>query len=531
VSAVALGILAGGAPLATAASAAENPAFHPGAVDVGDPLTPGYGNGGYDVASYAIDVQWHPATGVLRGTTTIKARLTQNLSSFDLDFALPTKSVKVDGSAAEFELESGSGMAGKELVVTPKRGLQRGETMKVVVRYAAKPAEVRSFGYSNWSTTGTGVNVWNEPDAASQWWYPGNNTPRDKAIYRIAVTAPKRLSAITNGNFVSRKVSGHTATTRWRTEPMASYLSFLAIGRYDIVRDKRHGIPAYYAFERGGGVYVARARRDALKTPRIIAFLERYFGPYPFASTGAVVSRSPYGTAFESQSRAQYTSEYWRNRPSNVWAIVHETSHQWFGDNVTMTGWRHIWLAEGFATYAEWLWSGAHGQGTPAQQFRATYVSKPRNNEFWQAKVTNPPYALSNEAYERGAMTLQALRNTIGSKAFFRLLRKWNRVHRHGNGSTATFEALAEQVSGRDLDHLFRVWLHAKGRPAATKRNGFPKSMVGRASLLTSVDLPSAWIHRCSAKPLADPSQHAQRWRGEAPGAGWFGVPLQGGRG
>ena len=64
-------------------------------------------------------------------------------------------------------------------------------------------------------------------------------------------------------------------------------------------------------------------------------------------------------------------------------------------------------------------------------------------------------------------MTLQALREKVGDKAFFHILRTWAARHRYGNVTTAQFVALAERVSGRDLDHFFQVWLYRPEKPTA----------------------------------------------------------------
>lgn len=471
-------------PVATAVPVSRTH-FHPGSADLGDSLVPGYGNGGYDVSHYGIRLHYAMTSGELSGSTTISARLTEDLSRFDLDFALPVRSVTVNGLPADFKLVRGIGYSqGKELIVTPAAGLPAGSTMRVVVSYAAKPADVMVNGYSEWSTTTTGVTVWDEPAAASEWWYPANAYPSDKATYDVTVSASKAYAAISNGTWISRSVHGTQATTHWLSSaPMASYLSFLNIGRYDVVRGTlADGTPTYFAYEHPGSAYVDRARRDVSRLPEIIGVLQRWWGPYPFDVAGAIVSQTPYGTAFESQTRPTFTALCWRYHPRNEWAIVHEAAHQWFGDDVTMSRWRHIWLAEGFATYTEWAWSQAHGNGSAQQLFAANYQLYPKGDPFGKESVTHPEAPLDNQAYGRGAMTLQALRNRVGSPAFFTIMRSWARLHRHGSADSADFAELATRSSGQDLTGFFDVWLRSEHRPAPTRRNGFPKEDVAALS-------------------------------------------------
>jgi aminopeptidase N len=328
-----------------------------------------------------------------------------------------------------------------------------------------------------WSTTVTGITVWDEPIAASQWWFPGNDYPSDKATYDVRVTTRKAAQVITNGNLVSHRVHGAAATWHWRsTTPLSTHLTFLNIGRYDVVhRSILGGTPAWFAYEDTGSIYVQRARRDVSQLPTILARLQQWFGPYPFPVAGAIVSQTQYGTAFESQTRPTFTALYWKNHSRNIWAVVHESAHQWFGDDVGISRWRHIWLAEGFATYTEWLWSGAHGRGKAEQLFEANYQQYPKGDRFWRDRVVHPELVLGPSAYERGAMTLQALRNRVGSREFFSILRAWSRIHGDQSVPTHAFESLAERLCGQDLSAFFRVWLNSAHRPAPLPRNGFPR--------------------------------------------------------
>jgi aminopeptidase N len=457
------------------ATAGPEPQFV-GAASAGDPLVPGYGNGGYDVAHYDIDVGYDPDTGLLRGTTTITARATQPLDRFFVDFALPATSVRVNGLPADFDrLRWKKHAPGWELQVTPARRVRSGSPLRVVVTYAARPADIKDHGYSEWNPTTTGVSVWNEPTAASQWWYPCNCYPNDKATYDVRVTAPAALQVLSNGALVSRTVQGRTAVTRWRsTSPMASYLAVLTIGRYDVRSSKGPGgLPMVTAFEQVPGPAMRSARRQVARLPRVLRFLEGQWGPYPFDSGGAVVIETPYDTAFETQTRPTFTAKVFARPGPPLWTVLHEVSHQWFGDSVTASRWRHIWLAEGFATYNEWIWSEHLGRATAQQRFEQSYAEHPADDDIWALPVVRPEFAPSSAAYERGAMTLQALHNRLGASVFHAVVRGWVDSQRYQSVSTGDFERYAEQVSGMDLRAFFDVWLHQPGRPAATTENGW----------------------------------------------------------
>jgi len=212
------------------------------------------------------------------------------------------------------------------------------------------------------------------------------------------------------------------------------------------------------------------ARQD-----EVIAFLEDIFGRYPFRAAGGVVDDAPdLFFALETQTRPIYSRYFFGDSISGDSVVVHEIAHQWTGDNLALAAWQHIWLNEGFATYAEWLWSEAEGLGTADEIFQSVY-SIPDDDPFWSLTIGDPgpDHLFDIAVYFRGAMTLHALRTQIGDDAFFELLRRWTRRGPR-NVSTDEFIALAERISGQDLGDLFNVWLFTGSKPqvgaAATSR-------------------------------------------------------------
>jgi aminopeptidase N len=147
--------------------------------------------------------------------------------------------------------------------------------------------------------------------------------------------------------------------------------------------------------------------------------------------------------------------------------IVHELAHQWFGDWVTPARWSDIWLNEGFATWAEWLWSEHLGEGTISQRADATHANAAQwRQQFGPVLSPTELTLFSPNQYGGAGIVVEALRRTIGDGAFEDLLHQW--LSRFGGRSVTTddFVALAEEVSGRDLDAFFDSWLHSTELPA-----------------------------------------------------------------
>ena len=442
--------------------------YSPGAPGLGDSYYRLDGNGGYDVRHYGLAIRYNPDSDRLVGRARILAVAKKNLSRFNLDFkGLNLSSVTVDGAPASWERRRSH-----ELVVTPETGLRRGRRFEVVASYAGIPKLLQTrLGKGGVFRTDDGAVILGQPKVAATW-FPVNDHPRDKATYTIRLTVPAGLEAVSNGRLVQRSRSGGWSTWTWAgAGRMASYLATAAIGRFDIRRRATSdGIPILEAVD----VQVGDAADRALgKEERVVRFLGRRFGPYPFRALGGIVEHHELGFALETQTRPVYDFRIFTEF-GNAFAtsfVVHELAHMWFGDSVSVRDWRHIWLNEGPATYAEWLWRGARGGDRPKETFNQL-CSIPARDEFWNVKTGGPGRAnlFDFEAvYIRGAMTLHALRRAVGAETFFEILRTWTTERRDGTGTSAQLKALAEKLSGKRLDPLFRNWLFRAAKPPACK--------------------------------------------------------------
>jgi aminopeptidase N len=430
----------------------------PGSSKSTDSLLPDDGNGGYDVSRYAIGIGYDPTTRVLTGTVTITATATQALSSFDLDLhALTVTSVTVGGRAAKF------GLARDKLTITPARpiGLRTPFTTKIKYGGVPRPYNGNAFGLQGFIAQPDGALVQGQPQVAATW-FPVNDRLTDKASYDVTITAPTGLAAVSNGVLASTRVNGPLTSWRWvETSPMASYLAIVAIGKYRVSMTKHNGLPVVLAV---ADALPRTVDSELANTPTILDFLATQFGPYPFNSVGGVVYTQRHLDALENQTRPSYPGSDFDTADDANDLMAHELAHQWFGDSVTVGDWSDIWLNEGFATYAEWLWSQHIGGRTPKQSFDRLYSRPDRFPLDPPAKPTLNSL-FDDSVYTRGAATLEALRIMVGDTTFWRIIRGWARLHAGGNATTAEFIAYADQVSGRSLDASLRSWLYAPGKP------------------------------------------------------------------
>ena len=432
-----------------------------GSAGVGDNYFPKMGNGGYDVGKYGIELDYDPVTDELIGETTISANAKKPLRSFHLDYRGPEiTQLKVNGTKAPHRRR------GQELIVRPKDGPVEGG-FSVKVAYEGTPGTVTDPDGSTegWTTTPDGAAALGEP-LGSTAWFPCNNHPTDKATYTIDITVPSGVTAVSNGTLVSQDdLGGGLQEFRWQVnDPMPTYLATVAIGVFTVTEETVAGIDSYTAVDPLAGPATGLDNSEAA-----IEFLADNFGAYPFEATGAIVDLNPtLGYALETQTRPYYSLA-----PGET-TVVHELAHQWYGDSVTLGRWKDIWLNEGFAAYAEWMWEEHNGGPTTEETFDDLYATAGSDDDFWNPKPGDPkPAGLFDETvYTRGAMTLEVIRQRIGGGDFGKLLKRWHSKYAGGHATTPKLKRLAERISGEQLDRVFRDWLYTAGKPAGYGKAG-----------------------------------------------------------
>ena len=459
--------------LATPAEASKAGRCKAGAAGIGDPYYPGYGNGGYDVDHYDLQIAYNPANDNLRGRAKIRARATASLCSLNLDLlGFEVKRIKVRNHDARWSRD------GQELTVKPQRPLRKGKDFALTVRYGGVPVDLRDPIYgvpTGFTPTSDGAMAVGQPESAATW-FPVNDHPSDKASYDFAVEVPDGYDVAANGNPRGSE-PGQPGWTEWRWQakaPMASYLATIGIGNWDVHRWQTSGGLSVYDAVDPAIPAALRAEIDSSlgKQGEIVHFLSNNIGrPYPFDTVGGIVDpERPIAFALETQTRPTYAAIFWTSsgQPANAdYVVVHELAHQWFGDDVALRRWRDIWLNEGFATYFEYLWDGAHGGLTPHQIYAGALGGLPADDPLWAVKVADPgpDEVLGDAVYVRGMMALEALRLEVGDDDFAAIIRRWARSRAGGNGTTKQFIDVAEDVSGRRLDDFFETWLYTAGKP------------------------------------------------------------------
>lgn len=445
-------------PSATATAGLD---AEPGASGVGDSLYPLLGNGGYDVQHYTLDLMVNDVLeGELEGTTTIEARATQDLSTFNLDFIrFDIQRILVNGENTEFRQTQ------HELIVQPSAPLEENEPFTVEVQYRGSPVTERGAGFRvGWFTFEEGSFVFSEPNGAATF-FPVNDHPLDKASYTFRVTVPKPYEVAANGVLAQAVEQGESTTFVFEArDPMASYLATISIDEFDLeTSQSEKGVPIRNYYPTGAPENV----NDPFERQgEMIDYFSEVFGAYPFEVYGAIVIDTEIGAALETQTLSIFGREIADPTISEVaeGVVAHELAHQWFGNSVSLGDWRDIWLNESFATYAQALWV-EYKEGPDALDawIRELYAFVSENLEQMSPPGEPPANALFNPGvYEWGALALHALRLEVGDEVFFDVLKTYHERFAGGNARTEDFIAVAEEVSGQELSAFFESWLYSE---------------------------------------------------------------------
>jgi aminopeptidase N len=432
---------------------------------VTDPIYPAYGNDGIDVLHYGLELSWVPETKTLTGQATLRLRATRDLTEIKLDLS---EEFQLDGITLDGAASAGAVAADK---LTVEGALRRDDHATLVVRYRGTPAPVKApTSRGDFDTLGLTVTpdggLWTmqEPYGAFTW-YPVNDQPSDKALYDIAITVPEGWAGVAGGTPAGQDGTKFKYTT---TDPMSSYLTTLAVGRYTKeTAAGPEGLPVTYWFRPGVDDNLMKTVRN---TPRYLEWLQAKFGRYPFPTAGVVIV--PTTSAMETQqmvtmgtpraSSPSGNAAYWEG------IVLHELAHHWFGDTVTTSNWNDLWLNEGWAMYAQYLFQNERDRVSENdfEKLLRAQDSSLRSRFGPPGRADPKDFGRSN-MYVCPALMLHQIRKKVGDEVFFAFARGWAADNRNTVKDRAGFIAYVNSRTGTDFTDLINSWLDSPTTPPA----------------------------------------------------------------
>ncbi|WP_433584818.1 M1 family metallopeptidase [Microbacterium hydrocarbonoxydans] len=423
-----------------------------------DPYTPHAGDARIRVEHYDLDLDYKLSTNRLTATAVIDVRVAQETAAFGLDLVgLRAKKVRVEGIP-----KAGFSQTDRKLKISLGAPVEAGTVLQVSIDYAGAPKPRRTrWGALGWEELEDGLLVASQPTGAPTW-FPCNDVPYDKATYRLRVVTDPGYAVVGSVPAARSTSKGRAVWDFDIAVPTATYLMTLQIGQYDEERMPLGTVSGRLFFPRA---LTARVHADLEDLARMMTVFEEAFGPYPFAEYTVVVTPDELEIPLEALASAIFGANHIDGEHGLERLIAHELAHQWFGNSVGVARWQDIWLNEGFACYAEWIWSEASGGPSAHAKALAHHA---RLADLDQDVVLADPGAdamFDDRVYKRGALTLHALRLTVGDQTFFEILRSWTSSRAHATATTADFVELATRAGGAELDALLSRWLDDTALP------------------------------------------------------------------
>jgi aminopeptidase N len=425
---------------------------------------------------------------------TINFRALRRISSINLDameFEVSKVTLTPEGQGA---VPASFNHDGKKLVIDLPATwpAEKAGTLTISYKVREPRAGLHFFGPTP-SEPDVPLTVWSQGESeTNRYWIPCFDHPNQRQTTEMVVTVADGFDAVSNGKLLEKKQNDDkTITFHWlQDKPHVAYLITLVVGKFDVVQEDWEGIPVLYYVPKGRQSDVARSFG---RTRDMLTFFSDRFGiKYPWDKYAQVVCEQ-YGGGMENTSATTLTDRALHDERSMLDSnsdglISHELAHQWWGDLVTCRDWAHIWLNEGFASYAEVLWA-EHHDGPEEGAYNLIQKSRPaisgsKDRPVVDRRYPNSGSMFDSRAYPKGAWVLHMLRRRLGDDMFFKGLQQYGKDFILQCADTNDFRRTLERVSGRNLELFFYDWTERPGNPVLNISTDYqPDSKQARISV------------------------------------------------
>ncbi|RXM51528.1 M1 family metallopeptidase [Chryseobacterium sp. CH25] len=377
------------------------------------------------------------------------------------------------------------------LKITLDKTYQKNQDYTVYIKYTSRPNEVKQEGsmaindakglyFINAQGTDPELptQIWTQGETeSSSAWFPTIDKPNQKTTQEIYMTVPDKYVTLSNGILKdSQKESNGLRTDHWVMDKRHStYLFFMGVGEYAIVKDKWKNIAVDYYIEKE---YEPYAKQIYGNTPEMIEFFSKRMNyDYPWAKYAQISGRNYVSGAMENTTATLHGSDILQKPgqliDENTWedTIAHELFHHWFGDLVTAESWSNLTVNESFANYSEYLWN-EHKYGKDQADYHLMtdvnrYIHNPSdfNKNLVRFNYASREDVFDLVTYQKGGGILNMLRNYLGDDAFFAGMNDYLKTNEYQNAEAHQLRLSFEKVSGKDLNWFFNQWYFGSGNP------------------------------------------------------------------
>ncbi len=428
----------------------------------------------YDVTFYELNIDIDLDDRMIAGYVDFYAWAVNEFTELQFDLAknMVLDEVNYKGRSLTYTRE-------EDAVFVTFPAVQAGRQFQFRVTYHGEPAQAKKPPWDGgfvWEKDKAGrdfVGVACEGDGASLWWPCKDHPTEEPDSMAINITVPSDIMCVANGRLREKVETDVKTTYKWFvTKPINNYNVSVNIANYAVIADTIHSVtgiqPAtYYVLD-----YNEAVAREHFKEARaMMRSLEKFFGPFPFWEDGYKLVETPY-LGMEHQTAVAYGNDFktYERGIRTIYGymdyiILHETAHEWWGNNITACDGADVWLHEGFAMYSEVLYVEDQ-LGYPMSihyllERRRTIQNRraivgPRGEYFWGFE----------DAYNKGAWILHTLRSVLDDDTmFFGILKGFQQEFASQIVCTEDLVEYINNVTGQDFKPFFDQYIFDRRPP------------------------------------------------------------------
>ena len=406
----------------------------------------------YDVEQYEVRIEPDLSAQRLSGQVTIQLHsITDGLDTLELDAGSLNVSAVVEEFASQrFERR------GELLVVHPEKPVRLGEIRRFTIRYEALAAPGLSF-FDNQAWAAYFTSHWMVCDERAD----------DRATLRLVISAPAGMKVAASGRLVSTHREGSRSVSEWREETeVPPFVFAFAVGNFAESTAQEDQIKLRFLGPPGDAKDLAKIFSETRSALRFLA--DKSGAPYREKTyTQALLRNGPEQEAAQFTLLPETYGQTLLSHPDDLWLLVHELAHQWYGMGIACRDWSDFWLSEGVATFLADVYLGekfgperyaaeiGRAQKT-YEQLKAAGKDHPLSFRDWKV----PRDAGGRLPYEKGAWVLHLLRQQMGDDAFWRGLRVYTKDNWGKQVTSRDFERAMEAVTDTPLKDFFQTWVY-----------------------------------------------------------------------
>lgn len=434
----------------------------------------------WDVTFYDLSVSIHPSAKSIEGVNVIRYRVLKPAQRMQIDLQTPLVLDKAVQNGQELAFTKD----GNAWFITLQAEQPLNSQQELTLTYHGVPREAKHAPWDGglvWTKDSLGrpwIATACQGLGASVWWPNKDHQSEEPDSMRLRVTVPEGLTNVSNGRLrgVSENTDSTVTSTWYISNPINNYDVALNIGHYAHFSDRYQGEEGpldldYWVLDYN----LPRARAHFAVVKPMMGCFERWFGPYPFYKDGYKLVETPH-LGMEHQSAVAYGNQYKMGyRGSDLsgsgWGlkwdfiIVHESGHEWFGNNITTKDIADMWVHESFTNYSETIFTECQ-YGKDAANAYVQGIRKRIANDI----PIIGPYGVNREGsgdmYYKGSNMLHTIRQLIGNDDTFRkILRGLNKTFYHQTVTSAQVEQYINRISGKNFDKVFDQYLRHSQPP------------------------------------------------------------------